>query len=99
MARFHATANGPVPFTPEEEAERDAEIAAWAADADNRLAASIREQRDQLLSATDWRVTKAAEVGTLLDPEWIVYRQALREVPQQPGFPNSITWPDIPGGA
>ncbi len=32
MARFHATANGPVPFTAEEEAARDAEEAAWAAE-------------------------------------------------------------------
>jgi len=32
MPRFHATAEGPVPFTPEEEAQRDAEEAAWAAE-------------------------------------------------------------------
>jgi hypothetical protein len=31
MPRFHATANGPVPFTSEEEAARDAEEAAWTA--------------------------------------------------------------------
>lgn len=30
MARHHMTANGPVPFTTEEEAARDAEEAAWA---------------------------------------------------------------------
>lgn len=27
---------------------------------------------------------------------WRKYRQALRDVPQQPGFPESITWPTIP---
>lgn len=32
MARHHATPNGPVPFTAEEEAARDAEEAAWAAE-------------------------------------------------------------------
>lgn len=32
MPRFHATAEGSVPFTPEEEAQRDAEEAAWAAE-------------------------------------------------------------------
>ena len=32
MARHHMTAEGPVPFTPEEEAQRDAEEAAWAAE-------------------------------------------------------------------
>lgn len=32
MSRHHMTAEGPVPFTPEEEAARDAEEAAWAAE-------------------------------------------------------------------
>ena len=39
MTRHHATANGNVPFTAEEETARDAEIAAWAAGADDRAAA------------------------------------------------------------
>ena len=42
MGRFHATAEGPVPFTPEEEAQRDAEEAAYLAD---RAANGYKEQR------------------------------------------------------
>lgn len=61
-------------------------------------AAAVRQQRDILLSGTDWRVCKAAEVGSALDPAWIIYRQALREVPQQAGFPTNVTWPEVPEG-
>lgn len=35
MSRHHMTAEGPVPFTPEEEVARDAEEAAWAAERAN----------------------------------------------------------------
>lgn len=98
MPRFHATPDGDVPFTPEEEAERDAEIAAWLAKSDERLAADVRKQRDEILAQSDWRVTKASEVGATLDPAWVVYRQELRDVPQQSGFPIQIIWPTPPGG-
>lgn len=35
MSRHHMTAEGPIPFTAEEEAQRDAEEAAWAAEQAN----------------------------------------------------------------
>jgi hypothetical protein len=96
MARFHATANGQVPFTPEEEAERDAEEAAWVAGENNRLATAVREKRDMLLSESDWMVTKSMESGEPLSFEWAAYRQALRDVPQQSGFPEAVIWPVPP---
>jgi hypothetical protein len=96
MARFHATANGNVPFTPEEEAEWDAQEAAWAAGENDRLAAAAREKRNALLAATDWRVVKALEDGNGLNFDLAVYRQALRDIPEQPGFPLNITWPEMP---
>ena len=45
MARHHMTAEGPVPFTPEEEAQRDAEEAAWVAGAKDRHNKKIRQNR------------------------------------------------------
>ena len=55
MTRYHATANGNVPFTAEEDfwTERDAEEAAWAAGANDRLAAEERAKRTALLMETD----------------------------------------------
>jgi len=55
-----------------------------------------RSQRDNLLSSSDWIVTKSLETGVAVPQEWLDYRQALRDLPQQTGFPDSITWPTAP---
>ena len=94
MTRYHATPNGNVPFTPEEEAEWDAMEAEYAAGADDRAAAEVREERDDKLAASDWTQVADAPVD---QTAWATYRQALRDVPAQAGFPNTITWPTEPG--
>jgi len=54
----------------------------------------IRNQRDDLLAESDYAVLPDAPV---LDVnEWKVYRQALRDVPQQSGFPQEVVWPTKP---
>jgi len=92
MTRYHATADGNVPFTAEEEAQADVDAAAWVADANDRTAAQVREERDEKLKASDWRASSDLTLST----EWATYRQALRDVPSQTGFPNTITWPAEP---
>ena len=92
MTRYHATANGNVAFTAEEEAEFDAAETAWIADANNRKAEKTRAKRNKLLADTDWRASSDLTLST----EWATYRQALRDVPGQAGFPNTITWPTKP---
>lgn len=94
MTRFHATAEGNIPFTAEEEAEMDAQAAAYAAGADSRKAAEVRAERNTKLSATDW--TQASDVPQAVKDSYVSYRQALRDVPNQSGFPNEITWPVEP---
>jgi hypothetical protein len=59
----------------------------------DRLAADIRAQRNQLLTASDWTQTADAPVD---QAAWQDYRQALRDIPQQAGFPADITWPAKP---
>jgi hypothetical protein len=55
--------------------------------------AEVRTERDKLLSASDW--TQLSD--TPVDHEvWAVYRQELRDVPQQEGFPWGVTWPVQP---
>ncbi len=92
MPRYHFTKDGNVPFTAEEEAEWDARDLAWESGADERAAEQARKERDVLISKTDWR--SASDLT--LSAEWAAYRQALRDVPQQEGFPNSINWPTEP---
>ncbi len=61
------------------------QIATRTADA----AFSIRSERDRLLAETDW--TALSDV--VMSPGMATYRQALRDVPSQPGFPHSVVWP------
>jgi hypothetical protein len=58
------------------------------------LEAQAREQRDALLAASDW--TQLPDVPEATREAWAVYRQALRDVPQQAGFPENIDWPAKP---
>lgn len=92
MTRYHATPEGNVPFTAEEEAARDAEEAAWAAGADDRTAKEVRQKRDAILKSSDWM----ANSDVTMSDEWRTYRQALRDITSQEGFPNDITWPTEP---
>ena len=92
MARYKATPDGNVPFTPEEEAEWDVQQAEYLAGADDRAAAKVREERDAKLSATDW----TASTDVTMTAEMTTYRQALRDIPSQVGFPTTITWPEAP---
>ena len=91
MTRYKATPNGNVPFTPEEEAEWDAQETEYAAGADDRAAAEVRKERDSKLAATDW----TASTDVTMTAEMTAYRQALRDVPAQSGFPNTIDWPEV----
>jgi len=69
---------------------------AYKAQKDAEFAANARARRDTLLSECDWVVIKSLESGKAIPSEWAAYRQALRDLPQQAGFPTSITWPVKP---
>jgi len=60
---------------------------------EDQLAAQARSQRNALLSQSDWTQVPDAPVD---QQAWANYRQALRDVPQQAGFPTDITWPVKP---
>lgn len=57
----------------------------------------VRDSRDAKLAKTDWRVTKASEDGKPMSKAWKDYRQALRDITQQPD-PFNIEWPVEPPG-
>ena len=48
---------------------------------------NIRSRRDSLLQDTDWIVIKSYERGQNIPAEWELYRQALRDITEQTGFP------------
>ncbi len=53
----------------------------------------IRAERNRRLSDCDWTQLADAQVDK---DAWAVYRQALRDVPSQDGFPDTIVWPEKP---
>ena len=55
--------------------------------------AAVRAQRNRLLSECDWTQLADAQVDK---QAWAAYRQALRDVPSQDGFPDTIVWPEKP---
>lgn len=73
-------------------------IAIYLTDAeyDTVLAASARQKRDRLIAATDYLVTPDYPIESDRLAKVKTYRQALRDIPEQSGFPRSITWPDKP---
>jgi hypothetical protein len=69
------------------------EEAAYKARKDAEQAVNVRTSRNDLLTKCDW--TQIAD-STADKPTWATYRQALRDVTVQDGFPWNVTWPQEP---
>lgn len=61
---------------------------------DEERSLAIRNGRNQLLVASDW--TQLPDVPVTTRELWATYRQQLRDLPQQAGFPQQVTWPQAP---
>ncbi len=59
----------------------------------NEAAAEIRKKRDELLASTDWTQMADTALPKAKQNAYKVYRQALRDVPEQPGFPYDVEFP------
>jgi hypothetical protein len=55
---------------------------------------NVRLKRDALISVTDW--TQLPDVPPTTAEKWLPYRQALRDITLQEGFPENVTWPTPP---
>lgn len=60
------------------------------------LSANVREERKDLLEESDWTQLNDSPLNDTKKSEWATYRQSLRDIPTQSGFPSSITWPTKP---
>lgn len=56
----------------------------------------VRRQRNKLLRQSDWTQLPDAQITQEKVSEYATYRQALRDVPAQAGFPWSVTFPEAP---
>jgi hypothetical protein len=57
------------------------------------IAATVRAERDHRLTTSDWTQIADAPADRAA---WAAYRQALRAVPEQAGFPLQVIWPSMP---
>ena len=95
MARHKMVDGVRIDYTPEEEAARDAEEAAWAAGAFDRAIAGLREDRNRRLASTDWYALQDVTMSDAMT----AYRQDLRDLPA--GLTTveevkSVSWPVQP---
>jgi len=96
--RVHRIANWR--WRPNLEADVESHFAEWLemavrleADA---LSMELRAQRDALLAASDPHMLPDFPQTDEQRAAWETYRQALRDVPEQAGFPFEVVWPDAP---
>ena len=71
----------------------EAEVARLIAE---QPAKEARSKRDRLLTESDWVTIRATDTGDPVPTEWLDYRQALRDITEQTGFPEEIEWPQEP---
>jgi hypothetical protein len=96
MTLFKKVGNIRAELTPEEVAEYEANQLSAADKQITNLIAITRDQRNTLLAQSDW--TRMDDNGlSISDKEsWATYRQALRDLPDQEGFPSEVEFPNAP---
>jgi hypothetical protein len=57
---------------------------------------TIKDARFKLLLATDWTQLPDSQLSTEQKQMFIEYRQQLRDIPEQPGYPFEVIWPERP---
>ena len=82
---------GPI-FTDGETTAAEQETA-YKAIKDAEQASAVRKSRGEKLADSDWTQVADAPVDKAV---WATYRQALRDITTQEGFPWTVTWPDAP---
>jgi hypothetical protein len=67
-----------------------------SADVDSKQGDSVRATRNSLLNTTDWTQFNDSPLSEADKESWATFRNALRDVPAQAGFPWDIDWPELP---
>ncbi len=63
---------------------------------DNQKKKYVRFERNSKLAECDWTQLNDTPLDNTTKIQWTAYRQALRDIPTQSGFPHSVIWPTKP---
>ena len=66
------------------------------AEIETQKAAAIRRERNTKLAECDWTQLNDTPLDNPSKVAWTTYRQSLRDITAQAGFPNSVIWPVKP---
>ncbi len=64
---------------------------------DAYISSMVKAKRDKLLAESDWVTIKAIDRNESIPDVWKTYRQELRDITLQSGFPYKVVWPTQPG--
>jgi hypothetical protein len=62
-----------------------------------KAADNVRAERNRLLADCDWTQLADSPLDNDQKLAWQLYRETLRMIPQQAGFPWDVNWPPAPG--
>ena len=84
-----------IPTKPNDYSEFNWQTKQWE-DNSNIAKQQVLRERQQLLAASDWTDTVSAQTRLTNYEEWQTYRQALRDITKQEGYPFNVVWPIQP---
>lgn len=84
-----------IPVRPSFEHEFNYLSKSWVLDI-NLLKQNIVNQKNNLLFKSDWTQLPNSPLNQQKQGQWATYRQSLRDIPAQSGYPTNVTWPTAP---
>lgn len=86
-----------LPTKPNEFCQFDYDAKQWVTNSDQQ-GNTVKNQRSLLLFNSDWTQSNDSPLTAEQKTAWSTYRQALRDITKQSGFPSNVIWPTPPQG-
>jgi hypothetical protein len=86
-----------IPPNPSQYAEFNFSTKQWILN-ENLAIANVLQKRQKLLYASDWTQIPNGPLTSAQQESWATYRQELRDIPSQSGYPYNVIWPTPPQG-
>lgn len=84
-----------IPSKPDQYSVFDFTTKQWVQD-ETMAVSDVSSKRQRLLYASDWTQLPTYSLTTAQQAAWATYRQELRDIPSQTGYPFNVVWPVAP---